>query len=130
VYGCAWGTRWRTEVRHRAAGFEEQFLRFQQPFESRDELEASFDELFDGTEAILAADEDAYAACLGSMPRAAERLLGEQYLIPLPHWATGLAAYTRHLRVRIIDGDYDPERGLTAVRPRSGTMVYEPGELI
>lgn len=140
IYSSPWGVRWRDEVNRARLAFEQRFLTFLDPYEARDELEAVFDQQFDGTEAILAADRDAYVAALdggpwrgpgsGARPTAADRLLGEQYLIPLPHWATMQAAYDKRLRVAIIDGDYDPERGLLAVRPVRGTVVYQPGEVL
>ena len=134
IYTSEWGQRWRLEVARAQQVFERDFLTFRTPFAARDDLEARFDELFDGAEAILDHDRDAYAARLaaglGTHPTAADRLLGEEFLVPLPHWATALAAYDKRLRVLVVDGDYDPERGLLAVRPVRGVPVYQPGEVL
>ncbi len=134
IYASEWGQRWREEIARARRVFDRDFLTFHYPFAARDELDARFDELFDGTEAILIQDRDEYEAQLatepGARPSAAGRLLGEEYLIPLPHWATALASYDKQLRVAVIDGDYDDEQGLLAVRPIRGTAVYQPGEVI
>lgn len=136
VYASPWGARWRAEVDRVRAEFDRCFLRFERPFDGREELAETFDRLFDGTEAILSEDRDAYAERLGLMGNtrtratAAGRLLGEELLIPLPGWATGVASYDKRLRVRVIEGDYDRNRGLLAVRPVRGAVVYEPGEVL
>ncbi|MET7426954.1 CRISPR-associated helicase Cas3' [Dactylosporangium sp. NPDC005555] len=130
IYTSAWGQTWNAEVERARHRFTSDFLTFDMPFTARDHLEDQFDALFNGTDAILARDRENYASLLTEHPDRAGRLLGEQYLIPLPDWATGIATYDKQLRVRIIDGDYDDERGLLAVRPVAGTAVYTPGEVL
>lgn len=58
------------------------------------------------------------------------RLLAADWLIPLPGWAVGLSRLDRSLGVEIIDGDYRPDRGLTAIRGTVGANRYQPGEVI
>lgn len=53
----------------------------------------------------------------------------EEFLIPMPHWAGKLTRYERQLDVRIIDGDYDPERGLLSVTGPAA-QAYQPGEVV
>jgi CRISPR-associated endonuclease/helicase Cas3 len=138
VYSTPWGERWRQEVRERRMVFEEVFLAFQFPFSGREELEERFDELFDGTEAILVEDRERYREALtrpvrddGKADRVAGKLLGEEYLIPLPHWGGRLAGWDRQLRVAVVNGEYDPERGLVAVHgPERAASAYRPGEVL
>ncbi|WP_406238376.1 hypothetical protein [Nocardia sp. NBC_01009] len=59
-----WDKRWRAEVDSYREQFERGFLTFAQPFDDRSVQADQFDELFDGTEAILAEDRDNYAAAL------------------------------------------------------------------
>ncbi|MEU7002679.1 CRISPR-associated helicase Cas3' [Nonomuraea sp. NPDC046570] len=131
IYATTWGASWREEVRDYCEAFTRRLLTFRRPFDSRSELTAVFDELFDGTEAILANDRDAYADALAQasgQPKAG-RLLADEYLIPMPYWAGRLSGYDKKLQVRIIDGDYDPQLGLRAVRgPAQST--YHPGEVL
>lgn len=138
VYATDWGGRWRSEVDDRRQEFEERFLAFEYPYRSREDLEDAFDRLFDGTEAVLAEDRDKYQQELtrpvrddGRADRAAGKLLGEEYLVPLPYWASRTAGWDRSLRVAIVDGDYHPERGLIAVRgPGAAAQAYRPGEVL
>lgn len=132
VYATPWGAQWRDEVLERRDSFDRAFLQFRYPFEDRTALSETFDELFDGTEAILAADRDLYAAALaeaGDDHQAAGRLLADEYLIPMPHWAGPLSRYERELKIHIIDGDYDPDHGLLAVHGPP-QQAYQPGEVL
>lgn len=88
-----------------------------------------------GTGRLIGHDKDARWG--GTKPESvidaqagAGRLLGEELLIPLPHWATAVAAYDKRLRVPVVDGVYDEERGLISVRPVRGVAVYQPGEVL
>jgi CRISPR-associated endonuclease/helicase Cas3 len=138
VYATNWGRHWRVEVADRRQKFEVGFLAFEYPYRSREDLEDEFDRLFDGTEAVLAADREQYEQELtrpvrddGRADRAAGKLLGEEYLVPLPYWASRSAGWDRRLRVAIVDGDYDPEHGLIAVRgPGPAAQAYRPGEVL
>ncbi|GGO20248.1 CRISPR-associated helicase/endonuclease Cas3 [Microbispora rosea subsp. aerata] len=131
VYGSAWGQEWYAEVLEHREEFSEAFLSFAHPFASREELAERFDELFDGTEAVLAEDLDAYEASLGQVSgnRAAGRLLAERYLIPMPYWAAPLTTWEKRLGVRIIDAGYDERLGLGAIRGPAA-QVYQPGEVL
>ncbi|UQA90754.1 CRISPR-associated helicase Cas3' [Streptomyces halobius] len=130
IYTDSWGAQWRTDVLQHREAFEQAFLRFEYPYDDRDHLTEQFDQLFDGTEAILARDQEGYEAALDQAPDAsAGRLLADEYLIPMPHWAGRLTTYEKRLKVRIIDGDYTPERGLLSVS-RLPQQTYQPGEVL
>ncbi|WP_255954589.1 CRISPR-associated helicase Cas3' [Streptomyces odontomachi] len=132
VYATDWGVEWRREVMERRDEFDSAFLRFAYPFDDRSGLSETFDELFEGTEAILEEDRDGYVAALqeaGTGNQAAGRLLADEFLIPMPHWAGPLTRYEKTLQVRIIDGDYTPDRGLLSVRGRP-QQTYQPGEVL
>ncbi|MCX4825993.1 CRISPR-associated helicase Cas3' [Streptomyces sp. NBC_01142] len=132
VYATDWGAQWRNEVLERRDSFDRAFLQFRYPFEDRTALSETFDELFDGTEAILAEDRDDYADALaeaGHDHQSAGRLLADEYLIPMPHWAGSLTRYERSLKIRIIEGDYDPDHGLLAVRGLP-QQTYRAGEVL
>jgi len=130
VYAAGWGEQWRREVEWRRREFHDAFLTFPRPFDDRSDLADAFDAMFDGTEAVLLADLPAYEAALSVAPgRATGRLLAADYLVPLPGWAVKLASYNRTLGVAVVDGDYDPDRGLLAVRG-VGADRYRPGEVI
>ncbi|WP_422770006.1 CRISPR-associated helicase Cas3' [Plantactinospora sp. WMMC1484] len=130
IYASEWGKDWRQEVTRWCSEFTEQFLSFTHPFDDRSHLAGAFDDLFDGTEAVFHADLPAYEAMLvGAADHPSGRLLAAEYLLPLPGWATGLASYDRRLGIAVIDGDYDPDRGLAALRG-VGADRYQPGEVI
>ncbi|MFI0350925.1 CRISPR-associated helicase Cas3' [Actinomadura sp. 9N407] len=122
IYASAWGIQWRDQVHQRRTAFIDRFLTFEFPFDDRSSLTEAFDELFDGTEAILLSDLDAYRAELDSVDGAAGRLLAEDYLIPMPYWAAPLTRYERKLGVRIVEGDYDPKKASCRCKaqPRRG----------
>lgn len=126
IYNSDWGQQWREEVDLYKGQFEDAFYSFTQPFADREELTKNFDKLFDGMEGILERDRESYAAALQEGNKAAGRLLAEDYLIPLPYLAGSLGRYDRTLRVRIVNGDYDSQHGLTAIR-HIDEQSYEPG---
>ncbi|GAA1244984.1 CRISPR-associated helicase/endonuclease Cas3 [Kitasatospora nipponensis] len=129
IYAGDWGQQWSAEVTDHRDSFERALLTFPAPFADRTHLTETFDELFDGTEAILDQDRDAYAQALADAGGAPGRLNADQYLIPMPHWAGPLTTYERTLNIRIIHGDYDPDLGLLAVRGRPQS-AYRPGEIL
>jgi len=130
VYASEWGQRWYADVARNRDAFDELFLTFRYPFRDRTALAARFDEMFDGTEAVLLADIPEYEAALMSATTPADgRLLAADLLIPLPAWAVRLSTYDRTLGVCVVDGEYDEERGLTAVRG-VGAQQYRAGEVI
>ena len=131
VYQTAWGREWREDVLRHQQEFAEAFLGFAHPFISRDELTERFDELFDGTEAILAQDRDEYEAALTQAAGdvAAGKLLAERYLIPMPYWAAPLTSWERKLDLRIINADYDDRLGLGEIRGPA-TQAYQAGEVL
>ncbi|MCX9193106.1 CRISPR-associated helicase/endonuclease Cas3 [Carbonactinospora thermoautotrophica] len=129
IYAGPWGERWCADVRDYRERFTEDFLTFTHPFHDRDQLTESFDQLFDGTEAVLRTDLEDYTAALDQAPdTAAGRLLAEDYLIPLPSWAP--TRYDKKLGVRVVDADYDEERGLLAIHGGPAEPAYVPGEVI
>lgn len=129
VYGTAWGQGWRDDVLRHVAEFTDAFLSFTHPFVSRDDLAEHFDRLFDGTEAVLAQDRDAYEADLGRVDGKAGRLLAERYLIPLPYWGAARTRWEKKLGVRVIDADYDERLGLGEIRG-PGAQEYRAGEVL
>lgn len=129
IYGSAWGEEWRQAVTRHRDIFDDAFLSFGLPFDDRKDLAEHFDKLFDGTEAILESDKPAYTKELNSARGRAGRLLGSQYLIPLPHHASPLGHYDPELRVMVIDADYDPRSGLGQIHGR-GSAGYQPGEIL
>ncbi|MFJ5064670.1 CRISPR-associated helicase Cas3' [Streptomyces nigra] len=126
IYATPWGTTWRNEVLHHRDQFAATFLNFSYPYDDRGPLAERFDELFDGTEAILTEDRDHYAAALNQADGPAGRLLADDYLIPLPASAAPKARYDSELKVHVIDGDYTNKHGLKAVKDPSTT--YKPEE--
>lgn len=129
IYHTDWGKTWRREVEEHRDDFAESFFDFSRPFESRENVAETFDRLFDGTEAVLAQDRADYEQALQQGSTAAGRLLADEYLLPLPHWSGPLSDWDAKLKVRIVEGDYDPEFGLLSVHGRSEN-TYEPGEVL
>ncbi|MBO4270956.1 CRISPR-associated helicase Cas3' [Microbispora triticiradicis] len=131
VYGTAWGQEWYDEVLRHRTEFTDAFLGFAHPFSSRDDLGERFDELFDGTEAVLSSDRDAYEASLGQVPgvKAAGRLLAERFLIPMPFWAAPLTTWEKRLGVRIVEADYDERLGLGEIHGPAAHK-YQAGEVL
>jgi CRISPR-associated helicase Cas3/CRISPR-associated endonuclease Cas3-HD len=129
VYDSPWGEQWRRAVTHWCRTFDMDFLSFTMPFDDRDYLSEQFDQLFDGTEAVLDADLTAYAGALNSASGKEGRLLGSQYLIPLPHYARPLGRYDRDLKVTVIGADYDARSGLGEIHDRGGNQ-YQAGEVL
>ncbi|WP_054812160.1 CRISPR-associated helicase/endonuclease Cas3 [Nocardia arizonensis] len=130
LYASPWGEQWTEDVCYHQRSFDD-LLRFEAPFDdARQQLTETFEELFDGVEAILTEDRDDYAAALNSAtdPRAG-RLLGSQFLIPLPHYGRSLGVYDRTLDVLIIDGDYSTAGGLAKIY-RDTRSSYQPGQVI
>ncbi|CAO5240389.1 CRISPR-associated helicase Cas3' [Frankia sp. AgKG'84/4] len=130
VYASPWGDRWADEVRSHRAAFASAFLYFAYPFDDRGHLADDFDECFNGTEGILTDDLDDYRTLLTSDGTAATgRLLAADLLIPLPAFGAKIARWERELGIHIIDGTYDPDRGLLEIRGPQAEK-YAPGELI
>ncbi|MGW7055129.1 CRISPR-associated helicase Cas3' [Streptomyces sp. NPDC054887] len=127
IYATPWGQTWRDGVLYFRNEFASTFLDFSYPFDSRDALAERFDELFDGTEAVLAEDRTAYAKALDQASGRAGRLLAGDYLIPLPASAAPKARYDRDLKVYLIDGGYTREHGLMKVHDPGA--VYRTGEV-
>ena len=130
TYASEWGTRWKDDVTHFERTFRQAFLAFNHPFDDRAYLADDFDQLFDGTEAVLTTDIDRYRQELERTEDVkAARLYADQYLIPLPAWAGNLSQYEKTLKVRIIDAEYDDHKGLTAIH-RGPHSYYNPGEVL
>ncbi|MGC5346969.1 CRISPR-associated helicase Cas3' [Streptomyces sp. DT171] len=130
IYRSPWGARWKTQVNQHQEEFRKAFLSFRMPFDDRSHLARSFDEQFDGTEAVLAEDHDAYKKALEAGPdKKTGRLHADQYLIPLPAWGTALSQYDKALHIRVIQADYDPRLGLLALH-REKRQTYRAGEVL
>jgi CRISPR-associated endonuclease/helicase Cas3 len=80
AYAGPWGQQWLADVRHARQEFTAGFLTFTSPFDDRSNLEERFDQLFDGTEAVVAGDLDVYRAQFQRDP-----LLAAGLLIPLSY---------------------------------------------
>ncbi|MFY1652760.1 CRISPR-associated helicase Cas3' [Solwaraspora sp. WMMB762] len=129
VYATAWGQAWRADVERERRRFHDEFLSFAEPYADRSPLADRFDELFDGTEAVLQEDLGDYESALQLADhKAAGRLLADDFLIPMPAYAARLARLDRKLGVRIVDGEYDDEYGLTKVNAVEGER-YRLGEV-
>ncbi|MFI5781157.1 CRISPR-associated helicase Cas3' [Nocardia sp. NPDC051570] len=127
LYQSDWGDRWEAAVERSRRQFQEVFLSFSMPFDdTRAKLADTFDELFDGIEAILGSDLIAYRQALTATSDVrAGRLLGSQFLIPLPHHARRNSTYDRKLKIHIIRADYDAETGLGQIHD---SRTYQPEE--
>jgi len=131
VYASDWGQEWHAGVLAEYRTWDEQWLRFERPFASRDHLADRFDELFDGAEAILEDDRVTYRDRLRKGSTTAEgRLLAADLLLPVPAYAGKLGRFDRELGVTVIVGDYDPAAGLTGIREPEYAGNYVPGEVL
>jgi len=133
VYASPWGQRWRSSVEQVRTEFTRRFLAFDPPFDDRSDLAAAFDEMFHGTEGILAEDLEDYRRALqqgkDSQTRTAARLLASGYLIPLPDYARRLGRWDKELGLIVIDADYTEEKGLGALN-RDDRTGYVMGEVL
>jgi CRISPR-associated helicase Cas3/CRISPR-associated endonuclease Cas3-HD len=129
IYATGWGQEWRAEVEDERSRWM-RWLQFSAPFDDRDHLQRAFDELFDGTEAILDEDVTRYRGQLNDHTGAVGRLLAADLLIPLPAYGTALGRWNKELEITVIDGDYDPAEGLVKIRDPRGTAAYSPGEIV
>jgi CRISPR-associated endonuclease/helicase Cas3 len=84
AYAGPWGQQWLADVRRAREEFTAGFLTFTSPFDDRSNLEERFDQLFDGTEAIVASDLDTYREQFQRDP-----LLAAGLLIPLSYELLG-----------------------------------------
>ncbi|MFY1686177.1 CRISPR-associated helicase Cas3' [Micromonospora sp. WMMD730] len=129
IYVTVWGQAWWAEVDRERARFHDDFLSFSEPYADRIPLTDRFDELFDGTEAIIQDDLASYETALGlAGQRPVGRLLADDYLIPMPAYAARLARLDHRLGVRVVNGEYDEEYGLTKVNAVEGAR-YRLGEV-
>jgi CRISPR-associated endonuclease/helicase Cas3 len=129
IYQTPWGQQWRQDALTHQDRFTTALLTFDRPFDDRADLSDTFDALFDGTEAILHDDLNAYTDALRQGNRRQGRLLAEEYLLPLPAYGARLSSYERRLGVRVVDADYNDNLGL--LRPRGPAPTrYSPGEVL
>lgn len=132
IYSGGFGEEWQAAVRKARDDFTRDLLTFDRPFHDRSALQEQFDKMFDGRDAIMAEDRDAYAEALlnvNGRPTAAGRLLASEFLIPIPFYRR--TTWDKELKVHIIDGDYDARLGLSAVAvsPANTTAWYDRGEV-
>lgn len=135
IYDSPWGGQWDHEVDHARRRFADNFLTFAPAFHDRSDLADDFDAMFNGSEAILLEDLDDYRDALhtpvdGPHKVAVRRLLAADYLIPLPAHAAARARYDIGLKVAVIDADYDPDLGLTAINDVRQDVHYNLGEVL
>lgn len=129
IYATGWGQRWRAEVESQYRYFNEVYLQFTLPFDDRSRLADKFDQLFDGTEAVLETDTEEYRRLLNDQAPAAGRLLAARLLLPIPAYGARLGRWDQALRVTVIDADYDEAAGLLKIHGRNGSR-YTPGEVL
>jgi CRISPR-associated helicase Cas3/CRISPR-associated endonuclease Cas3-HD len=122
IYASDWGQRWRAEVEEVCRRWDGDWLQFQDPFSSRDDLSDAFDALFDGTEAILEDDVGEYRDLLEGNTRAAGRLLAAELLLPVPHYAQRIGRWDKSIGVTVIDADYNSTYGLRKINGRNGNQ--------
>lgn len=132
-----WGATWAEEVADHEHTFSDTFLRFRSPFNDRSNLAEKFDELFEGTEAVLIEDLPEYqrllesAATVGKGSPAAGRLLASRLMIPLPEYAAPRSTWNPQLKINTIDGEYDPHFGLQKIHRRQPSdPEYRLGEVL
>ena len=129
VYASAWGQEWRDRVGRTRDSWDRTWLQFEFPFDDRSQLADRFNELFDGTEAVLEQDADEYRVNLTSHKPAVGRLLSAELLLPIPAYGVHLGRWDKGLGVMVIDGDYDSASGLSAIHgAKQGS--YNPGEIL
>ena len=129
IYATGWGQRWRADVESQYRYFDEVYLQFTLPFDDRSRRADKFDQLFDGTEAILERDAEEYRRLLNAQAPAAGRLLAARLLLPIPAYGARLGRWDQALRVTVIDADYDEAAGLLKIHGRNGSR-YTPGEVL
>jgi CRISPR-associated endonuclease/helicase Cas3 len=120
AYAGPWGQQWLADVRRAREEFTAGFLTFTSPFDDRSNLEERFDQLFDGTEAVVASDLDAYRARFQRDP-----LLAAGLLIPLPYQLLTRLSREGHCQPKrdpttdtwVLNLPYTPERGLDLSAP-------------
>jgi CRISPR-associated helicase Cas3/CRISPR-associated endonuclease Cas3-HD len=129
VYASAWGQEWQADVEREYRNWDNNWLQFQQPFDNRDNLAGEFDKLFDGAEAILEQDADAYRDLMNMGTMAQGRLLAADLLLPIPAYGKPLGRWDKELGVTVINGDYNAQTGLRKIRGRLAPR-YRPGEVL
>jgi CRISPR-associated endonuclease/helicase Cas3 len=129
VYASDWGQRWRAQADASFQRWTDRFVSFELPFDDRSHLEGEFEQLFDGTEAILERDVGTYRERLADASRAAGRLLAADLLIPVPAYGTRCGRWDKDLGVTVIDAEYDDALGLGKIRGRDSSR-YLTGEVL
>lgn len=128
IYRSPWGAHWQRGVTGHRDAFTRDFLTFTYPYDDRSALSKSFDEMFDGTDAILASDIGDYKKALNTTEGQAGRLLGAEYLIPMPSYARREFHYDPDLNISVIDAEYSSEEGLGPITAPRGN-AYQPENL-
>ncbi|MDT3396308.1 CRISPR-associated helicase Cas3' [Streptomyces sp. B1866] len=120
AYATPWGEEWLKEARRHRDAFAEEFLSFTDPFHDRWEYARKLSERFDSVEVLHREDEEEYRSLVRDRKR--DPLLAARLLIPLRYQQLRSynATVDRHLRVHLIDGEYDTTLGL---RPPSATAT-------
>jgi CRISPR-associated helicase Cas3/CRISPR-associated endonuclease Cas3-HD len=130
IYASDWGHQWRLDVERTYRNWSGNWLEFRDPFVDRGELEDEFDQLFNGTEAILSQDVGEYRRLLNENTPSAGRLRAADLVIPVRPWVARVGRWDKELGIVVIDGDYDRTRGLPAIRAPSATGTYVRGEVL
>ncbi|MFD9444223.1 CRISPR-associated helicase Cas3' [Streptomyces sp. NPDC060006] len=117
AYDTPWGKEWATLARTARDSFTADFLTFTDPFHDRSEYAQTLSERFDTIE-VLHRDDTGEYQHLTTGPDA-EPLLASGLLIPLRYsqLTTYNATYDPHLKIHLIDGEYDNHLGLRPPAP-------------
>ncbi|WP_333766490.1 CRISPR-associated helicase Cas3' [Streptomyces sp. IBSBF 2435] len=112
AYDTVWGREWADRAREARDAFTAEFLTFTDPFHDRGEFAKALSEKFDSVEVLHRDDVDEYRALANR--RTGDLLLATGFLIPLRYrqLRSYNASYDQHLRVHLIDGEYDNVLGL------------------
>jgi hypothetical protein len=98
---------WQDEVRSQIARALESIVRANHPLSSHPELEAAFEDLFDGCEVVPSVFESEYRRCLDEEPLAASLLR-----VPISNGQRHKLRRAGCLQGEIAHIPYDPIRGL------------------
>ncbi|MER5776867.1 CRISPR-associated helicase Cas3' [Streptomyces sp. NPDC002039] len=112
AYDTEWGRKWEAETRRQRDEFTAHFLTFTDPFHDRSEFARELSEKFDTVEVLHRDDEEEYRKL--TREKTGDPLLAARLLIPLRYRQLAMynPEFNQHLKVRLIDGEYDHRLGL------------------
>lgn len=110
IHASPWGQRWHQTVVAARDRFAETFASFTDPLADRSHLEDEFRRQFEGAEAIIATDRDAFLTTWATSP-----LQAAEYAIPVPAWSAKLntdSLIARNYGYLVLDRSYSADVGL------------------